>query len=304
VVEIDKKTAEKYIKAGQILAEVQKKAGKTIKPGQKLLEIAENIEKEIVALVGKGAGPAFPVNLSLNNDAAHYTPSVNDEKTLGEKDVLKVDIGVHVDGYIADAAFTLDFSQEHGKMVEAAERALEEALSIAKEGIELGSIGSKIQDTINSYGFNPIQNLSGHGLTRWDAHAAPTISNIAKKDERVLEEGMVVAIEPFATDGKGFVKESAQSEIFQLDEPKPVRNMDARRIVELVAENYHTLPFAERWVEKELKLGEFRRKVAMRELMQRKCISAFPILREESGKIVTQAENSILLFEGKVKRLV
>ncbi len=298
---MDKKVLENYLKAGKILKEVQKKAQKSIKHRQKLLDIAEEIEKNIAALGGK---PAFPVNLCLNNHAAHYSPSASDETILTEKDVMKVDIGVHIDGYIADSAFTVNLSGEYNKMVEASEKALENAVSVVKEGVKLEDIGKQVEKTIKGYGFNPIQNLTGHCLQQWVSHAPPSIPNIAKRDERRLEEGAAFAIEPFATDGRGYVKEGVQAEIFQLDEPKPVRNRDARKIMEFIAENYNTLPFAERWIIKELQLSEFARKVALRELLQRKCIKAFPVLHEENGKIVTQAETSLILNKGKVIRLV
>lgn len=292
---------EKYIKAGKILKEVREKAKKSIKVGEKLIDIAERVENEIVSLGGK---PAFPANLSINNNAAHYSPSIDDETTVGERDVLKVDIGAHIDGYIADCAFTVDFSGENGKMIEAAEKALGNALAIVKEGVMLQDIGEEIEKTIKGYGFNPIQNLSGHALERWITHGSPSIPNIAKRDERQLEEGMCFAIEPFVTDGRGFVKEGGKAEIFQIDEPKPVRNIEARKIMEFVLECYKTLPFAERWLIKELKMSEFARKVALRELLQKKCIKAFPILHEEKGRIITQAETSILLNEGKAIRLL
>lgn len=300
---MEKKEAENYIKAGKILSQVQKNARKTIRVGEKLLDIAERIEKDICAQ-GKGVKPAFPVNLSLNNYAAHYTPCSDDRTVLGEKDVLKVDIGVHVDGYVADSAFTLDLSSRHGKMVEAAERALENAAGMVKDGVALGKIGTEIEKTIRSYGYAPIQNLSGHGLVRWVAHAQPSIPNIGSMDGRVLEDGTCIAIEPFATDGRGFIREGVQSEIFKVDEPKPVRSPYARKILEFVDREYKTLPFAERWLINGLKLSEFARRAGMRELLQHKCIKAFPILHEEAGRIVTQAETSFLLYEGKVTRLL
>lgn len=295
-----------HVNAGEILREMQKKARKSIKPGQKMLDIALEIENGIRS---KGGEPAFPVNLSLNNHAAHYTPSADDELVLGE-DVIKVDIGVHVDGYIADAAFTMDFSGKYREMVEASEQALKDAVelvkkkALSKNGLEFGEIGKAVQKAINGKGYNPVQNLSGHGLAPWTAHAPPSIANIENNDDRVFEEGMVFAIEPFATDGAGFVKEAPQSEIFGVDEPRPVRNKDARAMMEFIGEKYLTLPFAERWLIEELDMSEFRRKVALRELLRSGCVKAFPILREEEGKIVTQAETSIALVEGRVHVLV
>jgi len=298
---MEKEVLKNYQKAGKILAETLKKAKKSIKPGQKLLEIAEKTEKGIIS---RGGEPAFPANLSKNHYAAHFTPSFEDEELLGEKDVLTVDLGAHVDGYVADAAFTLDFSGENGKMIDASEEALEAALSVIKEGVELRKIGKAIEDVIKKKGFNPIQNLSGHGLERWETHAIPSIPNIDNNDDRILEDDMVIAIEPFATDGQGFVREGTQAEIFSFGEKKPLRNMDARKIISFISEEYKTLPFAERWLMDEFKLSEFKRKIAMRELIQRGCIKAFPILHEDEGKIVTQAETSVILNSGKLIKLV
>lgn len=294
---------ESYQKAGKILKKTLENARKSIAPGQKLLDIAEKIEKEIVG-GDSGAKPAFPVNLSIDNNAAHFSPSIDDAGLLSETAVLKVDAGVQVNGYIADAAFTLDFSGRQTKMVQAAEKALAAALEKVKVGARIGEIGATIEKTIRSFGFNPVQNLSGHSLKKFDMHAAPEIPNIAKTDARMLEEGMAFAIEPFATNGEGYVREAVQTEIFALDEPKPVRNPVARKVLEFVSENYETLPFAERWIARELKLSEFQRKIALRELMQTKCIRAYPILREALGAIVTQAETTVLLSGKEIIVLV
>jgi methionyl aminopeptidase len=291
---VEPKDKENYLKAGEILKKVQVLARKEAKIGAKYLDLAEKIEGEIASLGGK---PAFPVNLSNKEIAAHYTPSIDDETVIEKEDLLKVDIGVHVEGFIADAAFTVDFSGKNGKLVEASEKALANAVEVIDIGVELKDIGKVIEETINSYGFKPVKNLSGHGLLPFMSHAAPSIPNVENRDDRVIEEDMVIAIEPFATDGEGWVRESSQSEIFQLDEPKPVRNMAARKILEKAAEEYLTLPFAERWFGKE---GAFQRKIGFRELMLKKCVKAFPVLKEEEGRLVSQAETSIL-FDGKEK---
>jgi methionyl aminopeptidase len=301
---MEKEEAEKYLLAGEITKKVVEKAKKSIKPGQKLLEIALNIEKSIQSVVGEGKGkPAFPVNLSINENAAHFTPSSTSNEALREEDVLKVDVGVHIDGFICDTAFTLNFDNSQAKMVEAAELALENALAVAKEGIGIGKIGEEIEKTIKGKGFKPIQNLTGHGLAEFEQHAAPSIPNTATGNPKKLEDGKAYAIEPFATDGQGIVKEGSQSEIFAVDEPKQVRNPYARKILEHVIEEHKTLPFAQRWVEEKLKMPEFQLKVGLRELLRNKCLMAFPVLHEEPGTFVAQAEKSFIIHEGKVKVL-
>ena len=296
---MEKEEAEKYILAGQIAKKVVSKARKDIKPGQKLLEIALNIEKSVIGIGEGKAKHAFPVNLSINENAAHFTPGTDCDLVLKESDVLKVDLGTHVNGFICDTAFTLNFDNSHAKMIEAAELALEEGLKIVADKAELGKIGEVIEKAIKGKGFNSIQNLSGHGLDEYEAHAAPSIPNIASGNPKKLEDGNAYALEPFETDGEGYVREGIQSEIFALEKPVLVRNLHARKMLEVIAEEFQTLPFALRWLEKKIKLPEFQRKVALRELLRANAIRSFPVLHEQSGKIVTQAEKSFILFDGK-----
>jgi len=298
---MEKEEIKAYKKAGEITREMQDLAKKKLKVGDNLFEFAEKIENGIKK---KGGEPAFPINLSSNNVAAHYTPAFESEDVLEENSVIKVDIGVHVDGFIADSAQTIDFSGKYTEMVKASEEALEKAVKLVKEGRVIGEIGKTIEETIKAKNFQPVQNLSGHGVSEYDAHTYPTIPNVANNDPKELEDGMVIAIEPFSTNGQGFVREGSQAEIFQLEEGRSVRGKEARKILDFVEENYSSLPFAERWLQRELKISEFGRKVGLRELMQKKCFSAFPLLKEEDDKIVTQAETTLLLNEGKIIRLL
>jgi methionyl aminopeptidase len=304
MITMESEEAKKYIKAGEILGKLQKKARKDAVSGKKLLDIALNVEKGVKDLSDGKAELAFPVNLSLNEAAAHYTPSEGDETVLEDKDLIKIDIGVQVDGFIADASFSVNPNNDWAALIEASELALENALSMAKPDVEIGKIGAEIEKTIKSKGFNPVQNLTGHGLAQYETHVAPSLANIANNDDRVLEEGYAYAFEPFATNGEGVVRESPQSEIFAIAEPKQVRNTYARQVQAFILEKYKTLPFAERWIWENIKMNELQQKIALRELLKAKCIKAFPVLREQEGKFVSQAENTILLYDGKAIRLV
>ncbi|MEK6906579.1 MAG: M24 family metallopeptidase, partial [Nanoarchaeota archaeon] len=185
---------EKIIQAGKITSEVREYARGIIKKDMLLLDIAEKIEGKIAELGGK---PAFPVNLSINEIAAHYTPSYDDKNIA--YGLLKVDIGVHVDGWVADTAFSLDLenSEENKKLIKSSEKALEQAIKIIKESskeINTSEIGKKISETINSSGFNPVVNLSGHEIDRYNLHAGVTIPNIDDSKNIILKKG-VYAIE-------------------------------------------------------------------------------------------------------------
>lgn len=298
---MEKEIIEKYMQAAEILKETQEEARKMLKENERILDVANHLEKFVES---KSAKNAFPANLSFNNEAAHNTPSINDERILKASDLLKVDLGVHVDGYIVDASFSINLSNEHQELIKASEKALEEAIKAVKEQKTVGEIGEIIENTIKEKGFKPIENLTGHGLTKYLQHAPPSIPNIAKKDDRILDDG-VYAIEPFATNSeKNFVVESGKTEIFALAERKPVRDLRARKILEYADTELNGLPFAERWLHEKFKFSEFERKLALRQLMQSKAIKAHPILKVDEGFFVAQTETTIMINEGKVIKLI
>lgn len=285
-----KQELENYRKAGKIAAEVVKYAKHFIKPGMPLLEIAEKIESKIFELGGK---PAFPVNLAINEVAAHSTPSSNDERKA--EGLLKVDIGVHVNGAIADTAFSLDLTKEkkYGKLIEASEKALDEAFKKIKKDITLSEIGLSIQETITSFGFSPIKNLSGHQLGSFLVHAGLTIPNYENNNSTKIEEG-AYAIEPFATFGQGIVYDGGKSGIYRLEKEAGVRDSTARKIYQHIKDEYKTLPFCERWLTK--KFGS-RTRISLFFLEKAGILHHYAQLIEKSHAPVSQAEHTIIVHE-------
>lgn len=279
-----------WVKAGKITSEVREYAKTLIKPGNKILDVAEKIEGKIKELGGE---IGFPVNISMNSTAAHYTPIPRDDIVF-DKEIVKVDIGVQVNGAIGDSAFTVDLSGEYGGLVEASEKALENATSILKEGVTLGEIGRVIHETINSYGYTPIKNLSGHGLDYYRVHCPPQIPNYNTGDQTQLKRGMYFAIEPFATAGSGVVKESGDAMIFSQIEKKPVRDMTARKFLKDLNE-LKGLPFATRHFA--TKYGEGRLRLALRQLKLAGNVKDYPPLVEENNGLVSQAEHSFYIDE-------
>ena len=273
---------EKYRRAGKILSEVRAEAVKKVTEGASLLSAAEFTENLIRE---KGGQPAFPVNISRNDEAAHSTPSFNDTAVFG-KDMVKLDIGVHIDGYIADTAVTVDLSG-NPKLVEAAEAALDRALKFIHAGVNTSDIGGVIEDTIGTFGFKPIINLTGHGLAQYIQHAPPSIPNKRMPHGIVLEEGDIVAIEPFATNGAGKIHDAGDAEIYHLVAEKPVRHPSARALLQEIGK-YKTLPFAKRW------LGE-RVDFALVQLVRAGVIQPYPILKEIQGGLISQAEHTIMV---------
>jgi len=283
-----------YEKAGKIASQAVKFARKIIKPGMKLLEIAEKIEAEIIRLGGKFA---FPTNLAMDDIAAHFTPSSDSQEIASG--LLKVDIGVHVNGYIADTAFSLDLTKEkkYAKLIEASQEALDNALKIIKKSTSLSEVGKEIQDTITKKRFSPIRNLSGHELGSYMVHAGLTIPNYDNGNLTELEEG-AYAIEPFATTGQGIVYDAGKSGIYRLEKEGGVRDAFARKIYNFVLEEYKTLPFCERWLNK--KFGS-RTKLALFFLEKAGILHHYAQLIEKSHAPVSQAEHTILILKNKAE---
>ena len=223
----------KYKEAGLIVAKLREDMLKSIKPGQKLLDIAEKIEGTVMKA---GARPAFPVNISINESAAHYTPQIGDAKTVNDGDLVKIDIGAHIDGYLADMAFTY-CSKKH-PLIDASEKALKAGISVIRPGVTVSEISEAIHNAIDSTGFGPVVNLSGHGIGRYNFHGDFSVPNIKNESDKVLSEGDVLALEPFVAESAAHVDESDPLEIYQFSQRKPVRSVDARKILDLAEKDF------------------------------------------------------------------
>jgi len=288
---------ESIIKAGEIAQKVKTFARKLIEKDMPLVEIADKIEAKIVELGGK---VAFPTNLSINDIAAHFTPTADD--TTLATGLLKIDLGVQVDGYTADTAFSLDLedSDQNKKLIKAAEDALEKAIELVKsqkEKTKLNEIGKIIQQTIEEEELSPIINLSGHSIDEYDLHSGITIPNVDNKNTNEIEKG-IRAIEPFATSGSGKVYDGKPSGIYVLQQPKNLRSPLAREVISYIMEEYQTLPFCERWIVN--KFGA-RARLALKQLEDNESLHQFAQLIEASHEPVAQAEHTLLIDDKEVK---
>jgi methionyl aminopeptidase len=285
-VDLDSEQYEKHREAGEILQTVREEAVEMIDVGASHLELAEHVEDRIRELGGR---PAFPMNISIDEEAAHATPSIDDDATFGEE-MINIDIGVHVDGWLADAAITVDLSG-NDELVEASAEALNAAIEMIEPGIDTATLGDVIGRTIEGYGYNPVVNLTGHGLGHWEQHTTPNIPNRKIPQGTTLEVGDVVAIEPFATDGGGKVQEGSEEEIFALESEKSIRDRQARQALEQITDEFRTLPFATRW------LDASRAELALRRLKQQDIIHGYPVLKEQAGFYVSQKEHTVIVTE-------
>ncbi|MDI6883688.1 MAG: type II methionyl aminopeptidase, partial [Hadesarchaea archaeon] len=282
---------EAYRKAGKLLAEVREQVRPLVKPGVTLLEIAEKAE-ELIAQ--KGAKPAFPCNISVNEVSAHYSPPANDDTIIKEDDMVKVDIGAHLDGYIADTAFTVA-TGEKAEMVQVVEKALEAAIGAIKPGIDVGEIGRVVEETATAAGLKSVRNLTGHSLARWDLHAGLTIPNVKETTGQKLSVGDVVALEPFVTDGAGYVEDQKKTYIFRYLRDVPTRLRMSRELLRDVKRDYDGLPFAERWLAK--RMSKLRLELTLRELTGVGALWPYYVLAERAKGKVAQAEHTVIVTE-------
>lgn len=288
-----------YLEAGRIASRIRERVRKVDFSGKNLYDICENIEKEIISNAGI---PAFPVNVSLNEIAAHYTAEPGDPTVVSNDDVLKVDIGVQVNGFIADTAVTVSSNAKYQAMVASAESALNEAIKMAKIDVSSSAIGEVIERTISRSGFKPIQNLSGHSIEQYTIHAGKSIPNIRTFGSSFqLTANQAYAIEPFVTtrDAQGVVYEGKIRNIFGIVSRKPTKDKNCDDFLQNIWDRFKTLPFTTRWLLSDYYERDARKMLEV--LLKRKNIHAYPILVEGNYKVVAQAEHTIILKDNNTE---
>jgi methionyl aminopeptidase len=294
-----------YQKAGKIVKEVRELAVSEVHEGMKVLTLVNLIESEIKK---RGGLPAFPCNISINEVTAHYTSPPGDSSILKEGDLVKIDLGAHVEGFIADSATSVMIGSGEGpfqsgdktytpekqvEMIETANQALEVAISNIRAGSELGKIGAAVEEYINSQGLLPVANLTGHSMDKWILHSGLSIPNVKENNKHRLEEGDILAIEPFVTDGVGMVGDMKDTFIFRFLRDRPLRMVQARKLLDLIKKDYRNLPFTQRWLEEGSKIRQLN--MAMRQLISSRAIYPYHVLREKSGARVAQAEHTVIV---------
>ncbi|MFQ5620545.1 MAG: type II methionyl aminopeptidase [Candidatus Nanoarchaeia archaeon] len=276
-------------KAGAIAATALRYGRDMIKPGAKMLEVLDAVEKKIFELGGE---IGFPAQMSFGDVAAHDCADPDDDREIPET-VVKMDVGVSVNGAIGDNAWTVDLTGEHAHLLKASQNALKVSIETAKVGVEIGKVGKAIQDAMEAEDCIPISNLSGHGIARYKVHTSPSMPNYDNKNPNKLQKGMIVAIEPFSTTGtKGLVRELERANIFMQVGKRPVRSPMTRDILKVI-QSYNGLPFTTRYLTKQFPKGKVN--FALKDLMKNEIIRAYPPLREESGGMVAQFENTLYI---------
>ncbi|MCW4049759.1 MAG: type II methionyl aminopeptidase [Candidatus Bathyarchaeota archaeon] len=277
--------------AGRIAGKVRDTVVKEVKPGVKAVDLCDRVNEMVAEL---GGAMAFPTNVDIDHVAAHYCSPYGDITVIPDKSLVKLDIGVHVDGWIADTAITACFDPDLRYLVDAATAGLDAAINTIRSGIRAGEVGAAIEQAIKSHGAKPIRNLTGHKLARYVVHAGPSIPNVSGRDNHLIMEGDVYAIEPFAVplSADGLVMDGPPSNIYRFIKKRSLKGVSKRMLKQIQGE-YRTLPFASRWVIRRFKGPEGQ--AAFQELLKTKCIMSYPQLIERTRAKVAQAEHSVIV---------
>jgi len=269
-------------------------------PGARMVDVVGAVEQKIR---DAGFGQAFPCTLAVNSVAAHYTPTHDDPTTLKLGDVVKIDCGAELDGALSDNACTVEVGAskdgrggKYGRLIEASEACLREAIQIIGPNVDLGTVGAAIELTAKDFGFKAIQNLTGHSLETFNLHAGLTVPNVKMNVNKRPRIGDVLACEPFVTDGvAGRVDNCGPGNIYHYQRSRPLRLPTMKRVLATVEKRYPKLPFAERWLTDAIepnKLG-----FNLQQLQKEALLKHYPALGEASGGMVAQTEATLVITE-------
>lgn len=288
---------DKLRQSGRISATALAHGRRMIVPGARIEDVQLAVEAKIRELGGE---PAFPAQISRNHIAAHYCSPPGDATTVQPTDIVKLDCGTHVDGYVTDNATTVDLRDGEDSLLCAASRmALENAIAVMGPGVSLTEVGRQVETTITSLGFKPVRNLCGHGVARYTIHCAPSVPNYTDTKAGRLKPNMTIACEPFASDGKGFIEVDGHPEVFMLTRDlRPKDNVPAD--VAAAMAKSQRLPFARRdlvrWFE-----TQKRAEAALQLLLKKKLVESYPPLAERQGVRIAQFEHTIFIHEDRAE---
>ena len=134
-------------------------------------------------------------------------------------------------------------------------------------------------------------NLTGHGMGCYNLHAGLTIANYDDGNPTKIKKDMMIAIEPFATNGGGEVRNSKPGNIYRILRDREIRDDGARKLFGLIKENFHGLPFCERWCT----ALDPKAPLHLKTLVRHGILYAYPVLTEIKGGMVSQTEHTVVL---------
>ncbi|OHE97911.1 methionine aminopeptidase [Colletotrichum orchidophilum] len=307
-----------YRKAAEVHRQVRQWVQETVRPGQQtLLEIATGIEDGVRSLLGNQgieagdalrAGMGFPTGLCLNHEVAHYTPNPGQrDVVLKYEDVMKVDFGVHVNGWIVDSAFTMSFDPAYDDLLDAVRDATNTGIEAAGIDVRICDVSAAIHETMESYEVEiggktypvkPVRNICAHDIARYQIHAGRSIPFIKNNDQTKMEEGEIFAIETFGTTGRGKLYDDVGIYGYKLGYNAPAQIKlpfaSANRLYKTIREQFGSIVFCRRYLDR---LGLDRYLAGLKSLESHGILETYAPLADVKGSQSAQFEHTILLRE-------
>ncbi|KAK1351593.1 ERBB-3 BINDING PROTEIN 1 [Heracleum sosnowskyi] len=282
------------------------------RPNTKIVDICEkgdsyittqtsNMYKNVKKKVEKGI--AFPTCLSVNNTVCHFSPLASDETVLEEGDVIKIDMGCHIDGFIAVVAHThvLQQGKVTGKAADvlaAANTAAEVALRLVRPGKKNKDVTEAIQKVAAAYDCKVVEGVLSHQLKQFVIDGNKVVLSVGNADTRVddaeFEENEVYAIDIVAStgDGKPKMLDEKQTTVYKraVDQNYHLKMKASRFIFSEISQKFPIMPFTARALE------EKRARLGLVECVNHDLLQPYPVLHEKPGTFVAHIKFTVLLM--------
>ncbi|EAS66866.1 proliferation associated protein [Dictyostelium discoideum AX4] len=258
-------------------------------------------------------GIAFPTCVSVNNCVGHFSPLKGNTRTLKQGDVVKIDLGCHIDGYIAVGAHTIiigNTSAESmtGKVADAicaAHYALEAALRMIRPGKTSNEVTQVIEKISDMYGVTSVSGILSHELKRFIIDGEKVIFSKNEPSQKIqtyeFQENEVYCIDIVMSTGEGKAREEADRPTIyrrNLDSTYKLKSKASRDFKDQIVKRYSALPFPLRnFDEKVSKLG-------LVELVEHQVLAAYPVLFDRSGCEVVQFKTTVLVLPNGNHKLI
>lgn len=257
------------------------------------LFIENQIDEQTKSLPYDHKGIAFPVGINMNHCAAHHSPiDSNDTQIITIDDVIKIDYGIHINGYILDAAFTVCFKEDYRDLLETTSKACMEAAKLFYPNTKISNISKKIQSIINNK-YNIVKDLCGHQIKPYLIHSGKVIPNILITYEQKILEGEVYTVEPYLSTGSGITKETTDISHYMFNYYE--KQFKDYPVIDLIPslKQRKTLAFHKRWLNE-------KDKTYLDGLVNKKIYKQYPPIYDlnETSKIA-QFETTIIVTKDK-----
>ena len=322
-----KTTLSNFQKAAQIHKKVRIEFNNLFESGQikgmKYYDVANKIEDLIKTHSNFDSndvfksGVGFPVGLSINECAAHWTPNPGENRVWEEQDLVKVDYGVHVDGCIIDSAFTKSYSNDYNELIQVSKEATELAIKNCGVDAVLGDIGKVVEEFIESkeveirgktYPLKSVRDLTGHLIFPYMIHGPKSIPNFAINYPERMEENEIYAVETFPTTGTGKCNFDLEVSHYSINTERIVKNLEKdgglprlpsreNFLLKRLKETRQTLPFCKKWLKNDDIKGY---QISLKSLVNKGIVNSYPPIMSQKGTYVAQHEHTIFVGSDKV----